>query len=1025
MKKLIKFFIERSLLVNLVSVIIITVGILSAFTLKKDIFPNVDFDLIIISTSYPGTSPEDIEKLVTIALERKVQKVDGIEELNAMGLEGQSILFLKVDPDYDGNKVLTDVRDAVDSVKSLPDGVDNPIVRMAKNTQRSILKIALTGKDEIAARRMAKNLRDEIELISGIAQVELKGYRKEEIVIEVFPEKLNQYQVTIDEVTQAVRGRNMNLSGGKLETATAELLIRTKGEFESVKDIENVVVRSNNTGANVKIAQIGKVRRALNTGSVIHRVKKNNAIYLNVKKKITADVIVTTEETKRVLENFFAEKKGQGISYVIVDELAFFVKRRLGVLTSNALFGLSLVIGILLLFLNFRVALVTSLGAPIAFLTAFALMDVMGISVNLISMFGLILVLGMLVDDAIIVSEHFYQHIEKGMNPKQAAIIAANETIGPVTATIVTTMLAFASLFFMGGIMGKFLWPVPAVVIICLAASWIECFFILPSHLADFVKSRNALVKKSRWYDSIRDAYMRVLDTCMKHYVLTATSFFIVLIVSLFLAMSMRFELFPGDDVREITVNIKGRVGDPLNKTRQAIMKVEEVLYQMIREDELRAIRGIVGTQIKRNNSRSGSHYGSFIIYLTDPSQRKRSTNQIMAEVNKKIKLTIPDYEMITEKFAGGPPSQGRPIEVQLKSNSLDDLKMASTEIVTLLKKTKGVTNTEKDFEDGKTQLIIDVNETEVKRLGLSTARVAIAVRNAYANDSITKIRESDEDIEVILKLDEKSRSQIDLLKDLYLLNNRGQRIQLSRVAKIKKEIGAFIIRRLNRKRIISVNGDLDKRQTTPVAVAKELRPQIQKVVQKYPGMSFAMGGENKDTQESMIQLSKAAVVALGAIFLVLVVMFSGLGQPIVILSAIPLGLIGVILTFKILGLALGLMAMMGVIGLVGVVVNDSIVLVSFINKKRQSGKEMVAAILEAAQSRFRPIILTSFTTVASLLPIAHSKGGDPFLRPMAISFAWGLMFSTLVTLLFIPCAYLIYERLLNLFSRLFSKNPA
>ena len=1021
MKKAIEFFVNRSLLVNLVSVLVLVVGVLSTITLKKDTFPSVDFDVIIINTIYPGTTPEDIEKFVTIELERKLKEVDGIEELNALSLEGKSILSLKIDPDYDGDEVLTDVKDAVDSVTDLPEEVETPIVRMLKNTHRSILRVALTGPDEIATRRMAKDLRDEIEFVPGVAKIELSGFRAEEIVVEVFLEKLNEYQITVDEVVQAIRGRNMSLSGGVLKTGTEELLIRTKGEFKDLSDIKNVVIRSNNTGLNVKVSQIGKVSRGLNTSSVLHRAQNDNAIYLNVKKKYSADVIKVTDRVKQTLEKFFSSRKNGDVSYIIVDELAYYVKRRLGILTSNGLLGLFLVVGVLLLFLNFRVSAVTALGAPIAFLTAFALMDVAGISINLISMFGLILVLGMLVDDAIIVAEHFYQHVEEGVPPKQAAIIAANETVRPVTATILTTILAFGSIFFMGGIMGKFLWPVPAVVIICLIASWLECFFVLPSHLADFVKPEKPSQKKRRWYEPLRETYMKVLNRCVRYPFLTFFIFIATLIAAIALAKTMRFELFPGDDVREVIVNIKGKIGDPLEKTERTIIKAEKILDGILQEEELRAIRGIVGSQMKRQNRRTGSHYGAFILYLTDPSQRDRSTDEIITEVSKKLEQGLPNYEIASEKLAGGPP-RGRPIDIQLKSNSLEDLKAASLKIISQLKKAPGIINTERDFEEGKTQLIIVVDEVEAKRLGLSTTHVAQAVRRAFSDNAITKVRDSDEDVEIILKLDKESRSQVDTLKKLYLLNNQGRRIQLSRVAKVEEDTGSFLIRRLDRKRTISVFADIDKKLTTPVAAARQLRPQVEKVVATYPGMGINMGGENKDTQESMVRLAKAALISLGAIFLVLVTMFGSFGQSLIIISAIPLGFIGVVITFKVLGLSLGFMAMMGMIGLVGVVVNDSIVLVNFINKKRSSEKGVVDAILEAAKSRFRPVVLTSFTTVASLLPIAHGTSGDPFLKPMAISFAWGLVFSTLVTLLFIPCAYLIYERSLKFLSHLLKR---
>ena len=1019
MKSLIEFFINRSLLVNLVSVIILVVGVLSVLTLRKDTFPEVDFDMITVSTIYPGTAPEDVEKLVTIALERKLKEVDGIEELNAMSFEGRSLLFLKIDPDYDGKEVLGEVKDAVDSVRDLPDGAEVPSVTMRKNTQRSILRVALLGNTEIERRRVARDLRDQIELVPGVAKVEFSGYREEEIVVEVFVDQLNRYQLTVDEVAAAIKGRNMSLSGGKLETKDLEFLVRTKGEFERIEDIEEVVIRSNNTGANVKITQVAKVSRVLSASSILHRAKGENAIYLNVKKKLSADVIETTGQVKDVLEKFFSQESG--VDYTIVNELAFYVKRRLGVLTSSGLFGLALVIGVLLLFLSFRVALITSLGAPLAFLTAFALMEPLGISMNLISMFGLILVLGMLVDDAIIVAEHFYQHIEEGMSPKQAAALAAQETVEPVSATILTTTLAFSSLFFMGGIMGKFLWPVPAVVIVCLAASWLECFFILPSHLADFAGPRGKMKKGRRWYEPLKKLYAKALLFCLRHSFVVFLIFAGVLGGSLLLAQTMRFELFPGDDVREVIINVQGEAGTSLAKTQKAVIEIEHALRDILRKDELRIIRSIVGTQMRRGlNRRTGGHYGSFILYLTGPSERQRSTDEIVDEIEEKISKVRPDYEVSVRKLHGGPP-RGRPVEIELKGDSLKDLEKASEEVAMALKKTKGVTAASTDFEEGKIQLVIEVNEQEAKRLGLSTAQVALAVRQAYSRDAMTEIRESSEDIKVVLTLDESSRSNVELLKDLTILNRHGHRIRLSRLANIERETGPFAVRRLNRKRIVSVTGEINREETTPIAVAKEMRPKVEEIASKYSGLGFDLGGENKDTKESMLRLAKAAVMALGAIFVVLVSIFGSLGQPLVILSTIPLGLIGVIFTFKILGMSLGFMAMMGVIGLVGVVINDSIVLVNFINKRRKKGEGVGVAILKAAKSRFRPILLTSFTTVAGLLPIAHAKGGDPFLKPMAVSFAWGLMFSTLVTLFFIPSAYLIYEKSVTWCARLWA----
>ena len=1010
MKRLIEFFINRSLLVNVLSVIILILGVLSALKLKRDTFPEVDFDVISIFTTYPGSTPEDVEKIITIEIERSLQGVDGIKELNSISLEGRSMIFIKVDPDYNDDKVLTDTKDAMDTISNFPTEVETPTVKKLNSAHRSIISVALLGDDEYTKRKMAKKLRDKIESIPGVARVGFSGYSKEQIVVEVFLEKLNYYQITIDEVIQAIKSRNINLSGGTIKMPENDFLIQTTGEFKNIKDIEKVVIRSNQTGSHVTVSQVGKVYRALNSNYVYQRTGKKPSILLNVRKKRTADAIKVTEKAKKVIEDFFSQRKNTEIDYVIVNEMAYYIKRRLGVLTSNGLFGMCFVLIVLMLFLNVRVSLVTSLGAPLSFLTAFFIMDCLGISFDLISMFGLILVLGMLVDDAIIVSEYFYQYIEKGMEPKKAAATAAYNTILPVTATIITTMLAFGSLFFMGGIMGKFLWPVPAVVIICLAASWLECFFILPSHLADFTKPQITHKKKLPWYTPLQKIYEKVLKLCIRRYFLTSCSFGIVLMGCLFLTTTMRFELFPGDDVREVIININGQVGDPIHKIEKAILKAEDVLYEVIRQKELRTVRGIIGVQIRQQNARSGSHYGGIIIYLTEPIERERSTDEILAEVKKELKQALTNHTFSIDKRVGGPP-RGKPVDIQLKSNSMEDLEASSKKILELLTQTKGMRTPSRSYEQGKIQLTVEVDEKESKRMGLTTSQIALSLRNIYGENAITKIRQSDEDIDVIIKLDEKSRTKLHTLDDLYLLNKQKKRIKLSRVASIKQERGPFIIQRIDQKRTVSITSDINKEQTTSIQLARELKPKVEKIVAEYNDMSFEFGGENKDTNESMIRLAHAGVMALGAIFLVLVAIFASLAQPLLILSSIPLGLIGVILTFKVLGMPLGFMAIMGIIGLIGVVVNDSIVLINFINQRRESGEPLVDAITQACHSRFRPIILTTLTTVAGLLPIAHGIGGDPFLKPMAISFAWGLMFSTLVTLLFMPCSYLFYYK--------------
>lgn len=1023
-----EFFLERSLLVNLITVMVFLIGGIALYGLQKETFPQVEFDIILVRTGYPGSSSEDVEKLVTIPLEREIKTVDGIKKLNALSAEGSSIIYLEVEPDADLDTVLEDTKNAVDAVDDLPDDATVPIITSLDNKQRGILKVTLRGEDYEKLRVVSKKLRDRIEAINGIALVNLDGYRIDEIRIELNPELLNKFEVTVGEVFNAVQRRNLNLSGGKIEDPSGDIIVRTLAEFESLDDIRNVVVVSNNSGRKTLVGDVAKVTRGPKEDGILQRSNGTQAIFLDIKARESADILNTTEKVKKVVEDFFKLEKGAenkelaGVDYLYTDDMSYFVKRRLNILKDNGIVGMVLVFVTLLLFLNARTSFITSMGAPIAFMVSFVIMDMIGVSVNLISMFALILVLGMLVDDSIIVAEYYYQQLEAGLPPHEAARKAAWQTIKPVTATIATTMVAFGSLFFMGGIMGKFLWPVPAVVIICLLASLLECFFILPSHLADFCRLSEK-EKGRRWYDNLTDWYGVLLIKFIKRPWIILVSFFFIFIGSLFMAKTMDFELFPGDDVRTVFLQIKGKVGSPLEKTDKAIMKLEKLVLEELTKEELDQIKAQVGVLRGDNGNKTGTHYGSLIIYLTPPGERERSTDEILNILTKKSESLIPEYVITTTKIQGGPP-KGKAVDIQLTSDNLDDLKKASIAVHKALSEQKGILAPEIDFEEGKEQVVIDVNDSEARRLGLTTQQIALEIRRVLSGDSLTEIRESDEDIEIKLFFDDEARTKVESLMLLHLVNSQGRRIPLNRVVELKKQPGAFVIRRLNRKRIISVTSDIDKKVTTPVKVAKTFSPEVKKVLAQFPSVDFKFGGENEDTQDSMLRLAKSGVMALAAIFLILVVMFNSLMHPVVVMSAIPLGLIGVILTFKIAGQALGFMALMGVVALVGVVVNDSIVLVTFINEKMEEyDGDLSRAVFDASKGRFRAVILTTVTTVAGLIPIAHpsiskilsfgaNTDSDPFIQPMALSFAWGLFFASLVTLFFIPCNYLVFERI-------------
>jgi len=1012
MKKIIDYFIDNTILVNLITILIIVLGVVSIVSLNKETFPNVDFNFISIRTIYKGAAAEDVEKLVSVEVERELKEVKGIEELNTMSAEGVSIVSIKVDPDFDSDKVTEDVRNALsDIAQKIPSDAESPIVSKATNSDRDLVQFAIYGKTERELRVDVKYIRDELERINQISEVSLTGYRDEQFDIQVRIDALEKYDLTLTQVLNAIRDRQVNITAGNIKLPTGDKLVRTLKENETVKSLENIVIRSNDIGNAIKVSDVANVARILSDKVREERANGHFAIYVGVKSKSNADVITTANLVKDELNRMSEERNFQ---YKDFNDLSFYVERRLSVLTQNGIQGIILVLACLVMFMNFRVSLITALGAPFAFLVAFSLMDSFDITINLISMFGLILVLGMLVDDSIIVAEQYYQNLEKGMKPKDASKKAAWDTLAPVTSTVLTTMVAFGSLFYMDGILGKFLWPVPAVVIICLAASWLECFIILPGHLSDFAPSSKN-IEKTRWYKPVQDFYEKSLSYCLERSKTTVFAFIFLFILSVVSMKFMRFELFPADDVTYAYLNIKGPVGSPFEKTSSILYDMEKIIESEIKEDEIKGYRTITGYQWSNGGTpRVGSHYGSIFIELTMQDLRERKTDLILKLVSEKAKVLTQGYTFSLEKIKNGPPS-GKPVNIEISGDDLGELIKLSEKIKAKLDTYPEIISSEIDFEKGKRQIIVDINETEARRLGVTNLQIAMELRNAFEGIVATTIKKSDEDVDILVRLEESERSIEETLNKIKVLNNQGNRIPLIQMAQFKEEDGAFLIRRFQRRRTIAIAGEVDRLKSTAVEVNAKVKPYLTELLGNNHSISFQLTGENKDTNESLDSFKKALIASVFIIFILLVVQFSSLAQPMIILSAVPFGFIGVVIAFLIFDLPIGFMALMGILGLVGVVINDSIVLVTYINRYLAEDFH-IRSLIKASVSRFRPVILTTVTTVVGLLPVAHMPGGDPFLKPMATSFAYGLLFSTTITLIFVPTCYLVYMKLLERF---------
>ena len=1021
--KLAQFSVKQSMFINLLSFFVVIAGLVAAVGMSREAFPNISFDMVQISTVFPGSSAEEVEKLVTIPLEKELKEVDDIEEMRSTSMEGLSSIILKLDPDIPNkDRVVNDIQRAVDRVKTLPSGVrDDPIVmeRDAKNIP--VIGIALSGDmDERSIQAIAESLEDRLIDLDGVATVRRYGWRDREMWVEVDPDKLREYHMSIDEIMQSLEKRNVSIPGGSIVQDSGEFNIRTTGEFTTKEEIEEVVVRASDIGNWVKIKDVATVKDAFHETDQIDKTFGTRSVYLVIIKKSAADAI---DVVKRVKESMtqFEKTAPPELKTAYVDDLSFYIKRRLNVLKRNGIVGFILVIISLLVFLNRRVAIVTALGIPIAFLATFVVMSFMGLSINLITMFGLILVLGMLVDDGIIIAENCYRYMEAGMPPREAAIKGTQEVIKPVTATILTTIAAFSPLMMMTGMMGKFIKYIPMVVIIALGASMFEAFIILPSHIADFVhikrdkKGKPISKKNTAWFQKLLTFYTNILTNAIKKRYKVCLGVFVAFLVCIILAVKvMPFEMFSSRGIEIFFIIGEAKVGTPLEKTNEYISKIEREVNNLP-ENELDSFItqiGIVAEDPHSPHARRGSHLTQIVVYLTPESARKRDAKAIIEDIREMTEGTEGFEKIYYEKVRPGPPV-GKAVAIKIKGEHYEVMEAMAEKFKEYLGTIRGVSDVKDDYEPGKEELMVIVDENMAANAYISVGDVARAVRSTFEGSVATSIKreKAAEEIDVLVKFPEGERNTLEAFDKIFIRNRFDNLIPLKKVASIERKQGIFTISHLDGKKVITVSADVDSDVIKPLAVNKMVIEKFKGIETEFPGYAVKYGGEHEEMVKSMQSLLKAFILAFILVFLILASNFNSLIHPLVVMVAIPFGAIGVIVMFMLHGEPFSFLAIIGVVGLSGVVVNDSIVLVDFINRLRNKGIDRRHSIIEAGQMRLRPVILTTVTTVLGLMPVAYGiGGGDPILIPMALAMCWGLVFATALTLIVIPCIYAIID---------------
>lgn len=1017
MKKLVEFSIENPVVVNLLVLLLVVSGLVCYFRLHRELFPDFSRRAIQIATTYPGASPEEVEELVTARIEEQVHGVDGVSEMLSTSREGQSEIRLRMGSGADMSRALSDVRAALDRVAGLPDEAEDPYVTEVLSTF-PVITVSLGGDiPEHELREIAKDLRDRLRRIDEVATVHVLGIRQEQILVEIDPERLDQYRLSLDDVRAAIDNRNRNVPGGALKTARGEILVRTLGAARGVADVERMILRSTDTGHALTVGDVADVRESFEDATVLGRFAGKPSVNLVVIKERDGDVISVA---RRVREAVAEVRKTLPETVVVglFNDFSVFIRNRLNTLAQSGLIGLTIMLATLCIFVRGRIALLTSLGIPFSMLGCLVFMSFSGISLNMISVFSLILVLGLLVDDAVIVTENVYRYVQAGMDAKSAAVRGTCEVAWPVVTTVLTTIAAFAPFLLLPGTMGVFLNPLPIVVSFALLLSLLEVLFILPSHLSEVITPAYAQRVRSgetAWLARLRRAYEGTLRVSVRWRYVAVT---VILAASVLLAAAahyrLPFVLFREFESAQFFVNFETSANAKLEDTAAVAMQAEDVVLALP-PGEVKSLTTTVGAVfLDVDRSVRGPNVAQLTLELEEG--RSRTSAEIVRGLRAEMERIPGITKLQFLNLQAGPG--GPDIEARVTGDDLAQLRRLANEVKAFLATLPGVRDIRDDLIAGKEELRISL-KPESHTLGLDLRTIARQVQQGFQGVEASSIQRGDDDVPIVVRFPGEKRNDVDTVSRMKLTLPSGERVFLRDVADIRTGVGASQINRDDRKRALSIFAEVEPGKTTVVEATNALQQRFGNVGDRYPGQRVVVKGERQEMEESLAALPQISLIALFVIYFLLGSLFRSFIQPFIVMAAIPFALDGVVIGHFLMGENMSFLSVMGFITLAGVVVNDSLIVVDFINRSRKQGMSRYESIIEAGVLRLRPVLLTTITTVGSLVPLAFfSTGQAKFLSPMAISVVWGLSFATILTLVLTPCLYAILDDLKGLARR-------
>lgn len=1050
MKPLIRWFIENPVATNLLMWILIVGGLLSLPRIHQEEFPNVEADLISIRVPYPGAAPVEVEKAVCIRIEEAIEGSEGIKSVETTASEGLCSINVELIKGIDKGKALNDIKGKVDAIDSFPDEAELPVVQEVTILTR-VLEIVLSGPtDERTLKELGEQMREDLLDYPEISQVSLSYVRPFEISIEVSEQNLRRFGLTLEQVAQAVRANSIDLPGGSIKTGDGEILLRTTTEASDAAEYERIVVLTRPDGSNVYLGDIAQVRDTFEDSDLKAIFNGMPAISLDVRRIGTEDVLEVAGRVKTYVDdskNWLPE----GMSVTIWQDESQDLVDRLDVLGSNARSGLLLVLLVLALFLRVRLALWVAAGIPIALMGTVMMFPVVGMSISTLSVMGIIVVLGILVDDAIVVGERIYAHEQEGKYPIHAAIDGTYEVSVPVIFGVMTTMTAFIPVILIPSSMGPFFSSIGITAVLALFFSLIESQLILPMHVAHRKRSDKARKQfaVAAWWRGIQDklsaglsdfsenTYRPALAKALhwRYTVATAAVAALMVILVMFASGRMIFQFFPSIDGNRLYAQLAMPEGTPVETTLRAVEQIELAALQLQSELDqdlpegqssmVQHIMASIGKNFGRgsmlDSGSSGSHKAEIGLELDIPPDYTGTPPAEIAGRWRELTGVVPDAVELT--FSAAAFTAGKAIDIQFRGNDMEHLKQAAAELRQALQAYTAVYDITDTWRGGKQEIQLSLLP-EARNLGLSSSDLARQVRHAFYGEEVQRIQRGSEDVKVMVRFPEDERRSLGDLEDMRIRTSEGGEVPFATVAEVSLGSGQSNIVRKNGKRIIRVMADVDRNASSPEEIIKSLEATVlPDIVKKYPGMDYGLAGEAEEAAEAFGGLMVTTTMALMVIYALLAIPLKSYTQPLVIMSVIPFGFMGAVIGHYLLGWPLVFFSMLGIVALSGVVVNSSLVLVDYINRARREGVELYEAVQSAGTARLRPIVLTSVTTFMGLIPLIMTSNLSTMLfTPMAISLAFGILFATVITLFLVPCFYVMLEDILGLKARMFKK---